>query len=665
MISLPKIEKPSFNSPNKCFHHTFFSFFKKNNPEKLEEEQNSSKKIYNLTLNNHFNNPISDNNIATINIGQEKEDNKDKCFLKNINFIHDKNLDDEIIKMEKQKNSDNSFIEAIRKMKIRKTIDSINNQKQFFKEYQNIYDKNIITKNNFFNSKKRASNNNKYRRTNFSNERKRTFINNNLGKRLIKVSLIPKKNCYLSELRNNKSYDKKLMTMINDKIFGGIIALEKDFCSKHSLNEENFEDEVARYQLNQIIKLTNAINDNEYISCIDRIEDLEDNNICEQSIGQLFHINENTFNLNLKKKKRNSFLFEPENFINQDKKNSEGDIKKNKHKSHNKNRYFLFSKKDLDEEKKKKNANRKYEIKIFENFTVNIENIQNITKSNEGRDGAQGINQDSFLEMISIYGNKQFNLFGVMDGQGINGHFVSRHISRFINEYFLSDKIKNIFQKCKNNEQIYKILVQNNYNYIKNLILKCQKSLIENENIDCSYSGSTCLLIFVIGNNLICSNVGDGRAILLEKTELIQLSVDQTLNDPDELKRILSKGGKIREIFTSTGKYKIILDENNNLNINVSRYLGFQNLKNLGIISEPVITEYRLDLRAKFIIMATKGLWKFLSNEKAAIYINRCMNKNNLLDSCRLLEKKVEENWNKSKESKDDFTIITFFFEQK
>ena len=87
-------------------------------------------------------------------------------------------------------------------------------------------------------------------------------------------------------------------------------------------------------------------------------------------------------------------------------------------------------------------------------------------------------------------------------------------------------------------------------------------------------------------------------------------------------------------------------------------------MKNIGIIYEPVITEYKLSKKSRFIIMGTQGLWKGLSNEKAAIQVNKSIKLNNPLDSCRLLVKKAEKILKKSFSPIDDITVITIIFEE-
>ena len=54
-------------------------------------------------------------------------------------------------------------------------------------------------------------------------------------------------------------------------------------------------------------------------------------------------------------------------------------------------------------------------------------------------------------------------------------------------------------------------------NYVKNCLkvafFQTSKSLLESS-IDCTFSGSTCVLVLVIGPTLYCANIGDSRAVI-------------------------------------------------------------------------------------------------------------------------------------------------------
>lgn len=213
--------------------------------------------------------------------------------------------------------------------------------------------------------------------------------------------------------------------------------------------EKRFEEEVKSYQLSKIGELNNMMNDYDNIATVNNIEDLEKNNF-EETIGygRLFHIRENIFNQNdINQYDNNNNL--KLNLQEKDKRKDLNLFNKSKavrHNKKNKELYNLFNKKDI-----KKNNDEDEEIQQFE---LHIYYCQNLTLCNRNKDGIEGINQDSFLQLLSINGNKKFHLFGVMDGHGNNGHIISKYVSRFIGEYITSEKNKKLFNKKVMNKYI-------------------------------------------------------------------------------------------------------------------------------------------------------------------------------------------------------------------
>jgi len=612
-LILPKIETCSNYYPqsNKKLVQAKTIYNNKKNSFNFE-------KNFNKTFKYSFKNPIKN----------ESNENSPEDF-KNINFIKNQVIDEEIQRLHDRHINDQIFTNAVKNFSFEKKntglIRGVNKKKTIYGiNYQ------------------------------FEKESKRDiFILKNYFPIYIPNLIFKNKNL------KNKHYSKSILKNLNNKLFSKVT--EESMKSGLTLDldsyNKKFEEEVKQYQLSKIGQLNNLMQSNDNIITINNLEELEKNNLKQNlGYGQLFYIRENNFN---------------ENEINQKLEDDKLkiDLEKEKHKfkdlfsniktinkKRNKHTYNLFNKNDIKKAKSKDIYNEGEEIA---NYELNIYYFQNLSVSSKNKEGVEGINQDSFIELLSINGNKKFHLFGVMDGHGINGHIISKYISSFIREYFISEKIKILLNKCKNIDEIYHLLTNKKYSFINNLIYECNDSLINNANYDCNLSGSTCLLIFIIGNNLICSNIGNSRAILLEKTELLQLSLDQTLNDPEELKRILKNGGKVKKI-----KNKVVLKNIGNYNYKISRSIGDKSLKNIGIIYQPVITEYVLSKNSRFLILGTQGLWKVLSNKKAAIQVNKSIKLNNPLDCCRLLIKKAEDILKKNSCSRDDITIITIIFEE-
>lgn len=66
------------------------------------------------------------------------------------------------------------------------------------------------------------------------------------------------------------------------------------------------------------------------------------------------------------------------------------------------------------------------------------------------------------------------------------------------------------------------------------------------KNIDFKLSGTSCCSLLLNGKHLIIANIGDSRALIISENAMSrQLTIDLTLEEPEERKRIWSQGGKI------------------------------------------------------------------------------------------------------------------------
>ena len=446
-------------------------------------------------------------------------------------------------------------------------------------------------------------------------------------------------------INDPRKYSKHLMDNLNNKLFSNMIATDLLRQSKDKeIMEQDFEDEVRKYQLLQIMELNNRIREGQEIKSINDIKELYNMSKNSNIYSRYFQIKEKD-----EKKKKNLGM------------------RGVKLKSIKLNEII----KDLDiklDRQPKKEKKKKFDNIIIKDKNIDIELscFHCLSQVGINKDGTSKINQEAMLELVNILGNSKFNIFGIFSGHGKNGHTISRYISRFIKEYFLFTERKLILKNCKTNKELYELFSKNNYIYIKQLMYDCQYSL-ENSKIDCDYSGSSCLLIFIIENHLICSNVGNCRAIILEKKDLFQLSFDQTLDIPEERQRIENKGGKIvwsieKWIFPKE-EYQIVLKDKSNKShyIEMSRSLGDIMFKKVGVDFSPVITEYTLNIETKLIVMGTKGLWNNFSNKQVAYYANKGYKICNPSESCRKLMMKAKEN-SKKAISIDDISLFILFF---
>ena len=77
----------------------------------------------------------------------------------------------------------------------------------------------------------------------------------------------------------------------------------------------------------------------------------------------------------------------------------------------------------------------------------------------------------------------------------------------------------------------------------------------------------------------------------------------------------------------------------------MSRSLGDAVAQSVGVIPEPEFFELELDSSDKFFIMASDGLWEFISNDEAVKLVAPFWKKQDPDGAVKLLTKKAVESW--------------------
>lgn len=157
--------------------------------------------------------------------------------------------------------------------------------------------------------------------------------------------------------------------------------------------------------------------------------------------------------------------------------------------------------------------------------------------------------------------------------------------------------------------------------------------------------GSTAVTaILVNGEKLVVANVGDSRAVISKKGVVKQLSIDHEPNK--EKKTIESKGGFVTNLPGDVPRVDGQLA--------VARAFGDKSLK-IHLSSEPDIVVEMIDVDTDFIILASDGLWKVMSNQEAVDSIK------SIRDPKAAAKHLAEEARNRK--SRDDISCIVVRFE--
>ena len=322
-----------------------------------------------------------------------------------------------------------------------------------------------------------------------------------------------------------------------------------------------------------------------------------------------------------------------------------------------------------DAKDKKEHKHRSSTQNVPEDLKVNalptgrVKSISSQSQAGKGEDGFTKVNQDSFLVLQNEYNLKDFNVFSVMDGHGVNGHLVSRFTTKYFTSFFKKNKKMNSSNSSE--DQIFYRLKKNDYDVLKRVFRHAERDLEKNDDIDANFSGTTCVMVFQVGERIICANVGDSRAIMVKGNKAIPLSFDQKPDDPEESKRIKENGGEIsqyEEDGEKSGPFRVWKKGEAYPGIAMSRSIGDFIASKLGVIPEPKFLEEKIDKDTKFIIVASDGIWEFLDNDTVKNITMPYYEKNDPNGACKELIKRATEFWNQEDIVVDDITCIVVFF---
>ena len=332
----------------------------------------------------------------------------------------------------------------------------------------------------------------------------------------------------------------------------------------------------------------------------------------------------------------------------------------------------------------------------------------------------EDVNQD----VIFFYNNylliKNLYFFGVCDGHGIQGHYISNYAKNIIPSYLnyieidncISKKNKSIdsllsslYNKTENSSvkdiHIIKyfydkfnlnILNINEFSIIKNNFNEISKNLKETFNqtdndllkskttFDTEKSGSTVCLLILYNKTLICANLGDSRAIICscnnkKEWKSSQLTKDHKPIDQEEYTRIINSGGTVSKLINidkdneEVGPYRVWgKNQIKGPGLAMSRSLGDGMAKKLGVLGEPDIYEYVIGEEDKFVIVASDGVWEYLSNEDVMNIVKEVYldSDDKAEEACELLVKNATDAWKRENSNTiDDISCVILFLNVK
>lgn len=243
-------------------------------------------------------------------------------------------------------------------------------------------------------------------------------------------------------------------------------------------------------------------------------------------------------------------------------------------------------------------------------------------------------------------------LMCVLDGHGEAGDLVSH----FITDHLASK----VFKHAK--------FGSDPATAMRDEVLKLEKTVLADASIDTEFSGTTAVLTAVRGRTLSVANIGDSRVILGRANKkgamtAVEVSIDHKPDRADEQKRIVAKGGRVFAVEYDdgvSGPPRVWLGHLDIPGLAMSRSLGDSVAHTAGVISEPELFNYKLQDNDKIMVIASDGLWEFMTNQEVIDMIVASGAKEPR-KAVEMLVSEASARWMKEEAVIDDTTIIVAY----
>lgn len=157
---------------------------------------------------------------------------------------------------------------------------------------------------------------------------------------------------------------------------------------------------------------------------------------------------------------------------------------------------------------------------------------------------------------------------------------------------------------------------------------------------------------------MTCSNAGDSRAVLGRCVDSNwvhhDLSRDHKPNDPDEKERIIRNKGRIEPFKDENGEfvgpYRVWLLNDEIPGLAMSRSFGDQVAASVGVTCDPEISEWNFTKDDCFMMLASDGVWEFITSEEAVNIVKEYYLKNDINGAGESLMREAVERWKRVKQ---------------
>lgn len=203
---------------------------------------------------------------------------------------------------------------------------------------------------------------------------------------------------------------------------------------------------------------------------------------------------------------------------------------------------------------------------------------------------------------------------------------------------------------------------------LSDVIVRMEQEVIRESSIETDFSGTTFTCAVVRGNNCVCANIGDSRTVIgfrdsISGVSAEALTIDHKPDLTNEKARIEAKGGRVFAVEYDDGvdgPPRVWLGHMDVPGLAMSRSLCDGVAHTAGVSSEPEFHEYEFNLNREDIIlvMASDGLWEFMSNQEVMDITLQTTEPRFAVD--RLISE-ANDRWMREEQVIDDTTVCVAF----
>jgi len=287
--------------------------------------------------------------------------------------------------------------------------------------------------------------------------------------------------------------------------------------------------------------------------------------------------------------------------------------------------------------------------------------------------GKGGENQDSYVASSNSSGSKC--LVGVFDGHGEKGHHISELAKSALPKYLFGSRDLHV-DPVAAFEGAYR---------------ETQRQIERLRGADAQQSGTTAVAAYQHRDRLFVANVGDSRAVLgrcdtaqeggatgsrrgtpTTALRAIELSSDQKPGRADERRRILDRGGVVKQsaypVRRGAGAPRLVpmgpervWDRDGRCGLCVSRSLGDLGMRPY-VTAEPEVSERQLGPQDRLLVLGSDGVWDHVGSQEA---VNIAAQHRDPTTGSREIARVARERWYSETQGQvsDDITALVVHLE--